>query len=40
VTGAVHASGGRIVLELWLVGRISHQSFQPGGGLPIAPSAI
>ena len=40
VTGAVHASGGRIVLQLWHVGRISHQSFQPGGGLPIAPSAI
>ena len=40
VTGPVHASGGRIVLQLWHVGRISHQSFQPGGGLPIAPSAI
>jgi N-ethylmaleimide reductase len=40
VTGAVHASGGRIVLQLWHVGRISHQSFQPGGRLPIAPSAI
>ena len=40
VTGAVHASGGRIVLQLWHVGRISHQSFQPGGKLPVAPSAI
>jgi N-ethylmaleimide reductase len=40
VTGAVHACGGRIVLQLWHVGRISHQSFQPGGKLPIAPSAI
>ena len=37
VTGAVHASGGRIVLQLWHVGRISHQSFQPGGKLPVAP---
>lgn len=40
VTGAVHASGGRIVLQLWHVGRISHTSFQPGGKLPVAPSAI
>ena len=40
VTGAVHAAGGRIVLQLWHVGRISHQSFQPGGKLPVAPSAI
>ena len=40
VTGAVHASGGRIVLQLWHVGRISHQSFQPEGKLPVAPSAI
>jgi N-ethylmaleimide reductase len=40
VTGAVHAASGRIVLQLWHVGRISHQSFQPGGKLPVAPSAI
>ena len=40
VTGAVHVSGGRIVLQLWHVGRISHPSFQPGGKLPVAPSAI
>jgi N-ethylmaleimide reductase len=40
VTDAVHAAGGRIVLQLWHVGRISHQDFQPGGGLPVAPSAI
>ena len=33
VTGAVHVAGGRIVLQLWHVGRISHQSFQPGGKL-------
>jgi len=40
VTSAVHVAGGRIVLQLWHVGRISHQSFQPGGALPVAPSAI
>jgi N-ethylmaleimide reductase len=40
VTDAVHAAGGRIFLQLWHVGRISHESFQPGGGLPVAPSAI
>lgn len=40
VTDAVHAKGGRIVLQLWHVGRISHPSLQPGGALPVAPSAI
>ncbi len=40
VTDAVHAAGGRILLQLWHVGRISHPSFQPGGALPVAPSAI
>ncbi|NOG70548.1 alkene reductase [Roseicella sp. DB1501] len=40
VTEAVHAAGGRIVLQLWHVGRISHPSLQPGGALPVAPSAI
>ncbi len=40
VTDAAHAAGGRIVLQLWHVGRISHSSFQPGGGMPVAPSAI
>ncbi len=40
VTKAVHVAGGCIVLQLWHVGRISHPSFQPGGGQPIAPSAI
>ena len=40
VTDAVHAAGGRIVLQLWHVGRISHPDLQPGGALPVAPSAI
>lgn len=40
ITGAVHAVGGRIFLQLWHVGRISHPSFQPNGVLPVAPSAI
>ena len=40
VTEAVHAKGGRIVTQLWHVGRVSHNSLQPGGGQPVAPSAI
>lgn len=40
VTDAVHRKGGRIILQLWHVGRISHSSHQPDGGLPVAPSAI
>jgi len=40
VTEAVHAAGGRMFLQLWHVGRISHASFQPGGVAPVAPSAI
>src|SRR5205823_8005650 len=40
VTAAVHQAGGRIFLQLWHVGRISHPSLQPGGVLPVAPSAI
>ncbi|HQR40999.1 MAG TPA: alkene reductase [Blastocatellia bacterium] len=40
VTDAVHERGGRIFLQLWHVGRISHPSLQPNGELPVAPSAI
>lgn len=39
VTRAVHDQGGRIFLQLWHVGRISHPVFL-GGELPVAPSAI
>ena len=40
VTRAVHEKGGRIFLQLWHVGRISHPSLQPDGATPVAPSAI
>lgn len=40
VAEAVHGKGGRIVAQLWHVGRISHPLFQPNGAAPIAPSAI
>ncbi|WP_457583226.1 alkene reductase [Ensifer canadensis] len=40
VTDAVHAKGGRIIVQMWHVGRISHDTLQPGGGKPVAPSAI
>lgn len=39
VTGAVHRAGGKIFLQLWHVGRMSHPDFL-GGDLPVAPSAI
>ena len=40
VTAAVHAAGGKIVTQLWHVGRVSHTDLQPGGAAPVAPSAI
>lgn len=40
ITDAVHAAGGTIVVQLWHVGRVSHTTLQPGGGAPVAPSAI
>jgi N-ethylmaleimide reductase len=40
VTEAVHEAGGRIVLQLWHVGRISHTSLQEDGRAPVAPSAL
>lgn len=39
VTDAVHNKGGRIFLQLWHVGRMSHESFHKDGK-PVAPSAI
>ncbi|ODA29121.1 alkene reductase [Planctopirus hydrillae] len=39
VTDAVHAAGGRIFLQLWHCGRVSH-SFFHNGELPVAPSPI
>ena len=40
ITDAVHEAGGKIVIQLWHVGRVSHTSLQPGGQAPVAPSAI
>lgn len=40
ITQAVHEEGGHIAVQLWHVGRISHQSLQPGQQAPVAPSAI
>ncbi len=39
VTSAVHKAGGRMILQLWHVGRISHPDYL-GGELPVAPSAV
>lgn len=39
-TDAVHAKGGFFFNQIWHVGRISHSTMQPGGALPVAPSAI
>lgn len=36
----VHANDGRIFLQLWHTGRISHPDLQPGGEPPVAASAI
>lgn len=40
VSDEVHRQGGRIYMQLWHVGRVSHRSFQPDNVLPVAPSAI
>lgn len=39
VTDAVHAEGGRIVLQLWHVGRVSHSSLLPDGAAPVSSTA-
>ncbi|MDA7419139.1 alkene reductase [Xenophilus arseniciresistens] len=40
VTDAVHKAGGKIVTQLWHVGRVSHTELQPDNGAPVAPSAV
>ena len=40
VTRAVHAKGGKMVCQLWHVGRVSHRSLLPGNAEPVAPSAV
>ena len=40
ITDRVHERGGRIFIQIWHVGRISHDTLQPGGGKPVGPSAI
>ncbi|NET48903.1 MAG: alkene reductase [Merismopedia sp. SIO2A8] len=40
ITDAIHQQGGKIVLQLWHMGRASHPDFQPGGVLPVSASAI
>lgn len=40
IVEAVHEKGGRIFLQLWHVGRISHSSLLPNNAQPVAPSAI
>jgi N-ethylmaleimide reductase len=40
VTTAVHEAGGKIFIQLWHVGRISHVSLQPNGAAPVSSSAI
>lgn len=40
ITEAVHAKGGRMVAQLWHMGRLSHPLYQPDGKAPAAPSSI
>jgi len=40
VTDRVHERGGKIFIQIWHVGRVSHTTLQPDGGKPVAPSAV
>ncbi|WP_159982397.1 MULTISPECIES: alkene reductase [unclassified Novosphingobium] len=40
VADAVHGEGGRIFLQMWHTGRVSHPSVQPDGAQPVGPSAV
>ncbi len=40
VTDAVHQAGGRIICQIWHVGRVSHDSLQKGGLQPVSSSAV
>lgn len=40
IAESVHKSGGRMFIQLWHVGRISHSSLLPNNAHPVAPSAI
>jgi N-ethylmaleimide reductase len=40
ITHSVHKAGGKMVVQLWHVGRVSHTDLQPENGAPVAPSAI
>ena len=40
VTQAVHKADGKIAVQLWHVGRVSHTELQPHSGKPVAPSAL
>ena len=39
IADAVHAKGGKLVMQLWHVGRISHTSLQPDGQAPVSSTA-
>lgn len=40
ITQAVHEAGGKIAIQLWHVGRVSHHSLQPDQQAPVSASAI